>query len=251
MQNLNLITFNMHKGFSGDGRKSFVLESVRNELAKTDADIVFLQETVGKNDAHASRYEQWPENSQFEFIADSLWPHYAYGKNAHYQTGHHGNAILCKYPLVSWDNIDVSPYPFAASRSLLHAVIHILPNRQSLHLICVHLGFFGLERKAQMRTLCQHIDAKIPHSEPLIIAGDFNDWRGNADREFDQILGLREAHHEMHGHFAQGFPAWAPLLRLDRIYYRGLTVRESHPLSGNAWKSLSDHLPLRASFEIT
>ena len=251
MATFNLITFNMHKGISGDGSKKLVLEGMRDALKCTEADIVFLQETVGENSAHAERYHNWPDSAQFEYIADTLWPHYAYGKNAHYDSGHHGNAILSKYAFTQWDNIDVSPYPFAVSRSLLHAVVEIAPRAKPLHLICVHLGFFALERRGQIRTLCQHIDRQIPHDEPLIIAGDFNDWRGIADREFDSQLDLREAYRDNHGAFARSFPARLPVLRLDRIYYRGLRVEQVVKIEGEQWRSLSDHIPLQASFSIT
>ena len=118
MSELSVLTYNMHKGFSGDGRRNFVLPRMREALAASAADVVFLQEAQGEHRQHAVRVEQWPAASQFEFIADSLWPHHAYGKNALYDHGHHGNAILSCYPLLEWENVDVSPYPFAASRSL-------------------------------------------------------------------------------------------------------------------------------------
>ena len=249
MSDFSLVTFNMHKGFSGDWKKSLVLDRMRKELKTVDADIVFLQETVGEHKAHSEIHEDWPDNSQFEFIADSLWPNFAYGKNAHYDNGHHGNAILCKYPLKKWENIDVSPYPFAASRSLLHAVIE-LPRAANVHLVCVHLGFIGFERRNQIRTLCEHIEEKIPHAEPLIIAGDFNDWRGKANQVFDQQLGLQEAHQQIHGSYARSYPSKAPMLRLDRIYYRGLQLKDAERLAGPGWINLSDHLPISARFAL-
>lgn len=251
MVEFELITFNMHKGMSGVGRKNFVLNDMRLALAETKADIVFLQETVGKNSSHEKQFKDWPALSQFEYIADTLWPHHAYGKNAHYQSGHHGNAILSKYALKTWDNIDVSPYPFAVSRSLLHAVISLGPNVKDVHLICVHLGFFALERRGQIRTLCQHIATHIPHDEPLIIAGDFNDWRGIADQEFDSTLELSEAHEDAYGALARSFPARLPLLRLDRIYFRGLELKRVEQLTGPRWRSLSDHIPLHACFGVS
>ena len=250
MAEFELITFNMHKGMSGVGRKNFVLQAMRQALAETGADIIFLQETVGKNTVNEKRVKDWPALSQFEYIADSLWPHHAYGKNAHYQSGHHGNAILSKYALKSWDNIDVSPYPFAVSRSLLHAVIRVSPQMRAVHLICVHLGFFALERRGQIRKLCEHIAEQIPHDEPLIIAGDFNDWRGIADKEFDTALELREAHEDVYGTFARSFPARLPVLRLDRIYFRGLKLEHVEQMKGPQWRSLSDHVPLHACFSM-
>ena len=92
-----IITYNIHKGFSV-GNRRFVLQQIRDELRLADVDIVFLQEIQGQHVLHKSKMIDWPNESQFEYMADRLWPHYAYGKNAIYNAGHHGNAILSKYP---------------------------------------------------------------------------------------------------------------------------------------------------------
>jgi endonuclease/exonuclease/phosphatase family metal-dependent hydrolase len=247
---ISIITYNMHKGFSGDGRGRFVLPRMREALAKTGADVVFLQEALGEHRRHARRLHEWPDNSQFEFLADSLWPHYAYGKNAIYDHGHHGNAILSKYPLASWENIDVSPYPFAASRSLLHGQVRIPETPSTLHLVCIHFGFLGFERRTQIGRLCRHIEEHIPHREPLILAGDFNDWSASAENHFNAELGLVEVFRSMHGRYAKTFPAWAPALPLDRIYCRGLTPVAAERLSDAPWPALSDHTPLRARLRL-
>ena len=34
----SILTYNMHKGFSGDGRRAFVLERMREAIAHTDVD---------------------------------------------------------------------------------------------------------------------------------------------------------------------------------------------------------------------
>ena len=149
MSELSVLTYNMHKGFSGDGRRTFVLPRMREALAGSAADVVFLQEAQGEHRHHAASVEQWPQASQFEFIADSLWSHHAYGKNALYDHGHHGNAILSRYPLLDWENVDVSPYPFAASRSLLHGRIEIPEAGRCVHLVCIHFGFIAVERRPQ------------------------------------------------------------------------------------------------------
>lgn len=249
-QTFSIITYNMHKGFSGDGRRLFVLPRMREALAAAGADIVFLQEAQGEHRRRAQRLQEWPDSSQFEFIADALWPHHAYGKNAIYEHGHHGNAILSKYPLLDWENIDVSPYPFAASRSLLHGRVELPNARTKLHLVCIHFGFLDLERRPQIRRMCRHIEEHIPHAEPLIIAGDFNDWSATAERHFNSELGLFEVFRSLHGRYAKTFPAWAPALPLDRIYYRGLTPIAAERLSDTPWSLLSDHAPLQARFQL-
>ena len=246
----SVITYNLHKGFSGDGRRLFVLASMRAALARAGADIVFLQEAQGEHRRHARQQRGWPTSSQFEFIAGKLWSHYAYGRNAHYDEGHHGNAILSKYPLLAWQNIDVSPYPFAASRSLLHGLIEMPHSGVRIHLVCVHFGFVGLERRAQIRRLCAHIEQHIPHAEPLIVAGDFNDWSGRAERGFNAALGLIEVHRHLHGAYAKTYPARAPLLPMDRIYCRGVTPLAATRLAGAPWPALSDHVPVQAWFRL-
>lgn len=242
---LCILTWNIHKGFSMSGRR-FVLHVMREALAETRADVVFLQEAQGRNDRHARRHADWPERPQFEVLADTVWPHHAYGRNAIYDHGHHGNAILSRRPFVASENIDVSPWPFAASRSLLHGVTALPGHRGSLHVVCVHFGFVGLERRPQIRRLCAHLREHVPDDEPLVIAGDFNDWSGRAERDFEAGLGLVEVFRTLYGRHARTWPAIAPVLPLDRIYVRGLTPRAAERLDQAPWRRLSDHAPLRA-----
>ena len=186
---LRILTYNVHKGFSV-GNRHFILHQLREALIETNADILFLQEIQGEHKEHEQKHKNWPECSHSEFLAQGRWPHFAYGKNAVYNVGHHGNAILSKYALKSWENINVSPVVWA-SRSLLHGVI-ALPNlKADLHIICIHLGLVSMERRRQFGVLCKRIDEHIPHDAPLIIAGDFNDWTGQAEKRFSQHLELK------------------------------------------------------------
>src|SRR6185437_4205700 len=118
---LRVLTYNMHKGFCFYSRQ-YVLHELREAIRTVNADLVFLQEVMGFHPAHAAA--EMELDSQFEFLADEIWTHYAYGKNAVYSEGHHGNAILSKYPIRSYDNINVSTNPLE-KRGLLHAKIEI------------------------------------------------------------------------------------------------------------------------------
>jgi len=244
----NILTYNIHKGFSTSNRR-FVLHDIKASLQAVNADILLLQEIHGERTISNNRFDDWPNNRPFEFIADQVWPHHAYGKNAIYKSGHHGNVILSKYPFIQWDNIDVS-FMRSASRSLLHGIIKIDNCDQNIHLICVHLGLFGRERASQLATLVKRINAHIPHDEPLIIAGDFNDWRGRADHYLQHVLGVEEVFKTTHGRYARTFPAILPLLSMDRIYYRGLDLVQCQHLHGKPWQRLSDHIPLLAEFKL-
>jgi endonuclease/exonuclease/phosphatase family metal-dependent hydrolase len=222
---------------------------MRERITETGADIVFLQEIHGtavKSEAKKRRFS-YPEQPHFEYLADEVWPHYAYGRNAIYRKGDHGNALLSRYPIVRWENIDVSIFP-RSSRSILHAVIQ-LPGRESpLHTLCVHLGLLEDERREQLKTLIERLDSHVPHDEPLIIAGDFNDWRRRAVHHLREDLELEELFRRLEGRYARTFPVWAPVLPVDRIYYRGLQARSCQRLHDGHWRDLSDHAALFGVF---
>ena len=245
---IKVLTYNIHKGFSSSNQR-FVLHQIREQLRKTEMDIVFLQETLGEHRKHQERISNWPEESQFEFLADQIWSHYAYGKNAIYDSGHHGNAILSKYPIIEWENINVSSLR-RASRSLLHGVITLLPTDIRLHVICVHFDFVAFERRKQINILNSRIRESVPADEPLILAGDFNYWNRNADKHMASDIGLTDAYRFLHGKHAMTFPSWWPALPIDRIYYRGIQPLHSDCMHQYPWSTLSDHVPLYAEFEI-
>ncbi len=245
---LKILTYNIHKGFT-PGNRRFILHKIKSALQAVDADIIFLQEIQGKHSSRSNEINNWPDTTQFEFLADEIWPHHAYGKNAIYAEGHHGNAILSKFPFSQYENINVS-YMKSASRSLLHGIIQLPGVLAPLHVICVHLGLFSFERQRQLVKLVKRIEKFIPHNEPLIIAGDFNDWLGRAEKHLCHELGLNEAFKSEGGNHARTFPAWMPLLPMDRIYSRGLKVSNCQRLHDNHWTGLSDHLPLTAEFDL-
>src|SRR5258708_17107281 len=135
--NLHVSTYNIHKGFSQFNRRMMIHE-LRDHLRLLDADIIFLQEVLGQHRRHAARFEDWPDEPQYEFLAHHVWNDYAYGRNAVYDHGHHGNAVLSRYPIRSAENEDVS-FHKRESRGLLHCENEVPSAAEALHCICVHL----------------------------------------------------------------------------------------------------------------
>lgn len=245
----SVLTWNIHKGFSS-GNGNFVLHRMRELLRELDVDMVFLQEVFGEHRGHAASIGNWPEASQFEFLADQVWHHHAYGKNAIADDRHHGNAILSKYPFSRWGNINVSLFR-RASRSLLHGTVEIPGSSQRIHLLCLHLGLLGFERRLQLRILNQHLERAITEHDAVILGGDFNDWSSRqVQRLLDPALGLQEAFLQTHNRYARTFPARWPMLCVDRIYSRGLTLESCKCLNDKVWRELSDHVPLLARFSL-
>jgi endonuclease/exonuclease/phosphatase family metal-dependent hydrolase len=243
-QSLRVVTYNIHKGFSQFNQR-MVLHDLREHLRGIQADVVFLQEVVGAHNLHPERYADYPEQSQYEFLADSIWQDFAYGKNAVYPAGHHGNAILSRFPIASWENEDISAHRFE-QRGLLHCAIQVPGWREPLHCVCVHFGLFARGRRKQLAALRDRIKREVQPHAPLVIAGDFNDWRGEACDVLTRELHLTEAFGATHGMPAKSFPAALPLFRLDRIYVRGLQVKNAQVYAGRPWSKISDHAALTA-----
>ena len=242
---LHIASYNIHKGFSFFKRR-LVIHEVRERLRALNADLVFLQEVQGGNQRHARRFENWPEQPQHEFLADSIWTDFAYGKNAIYDSGHHGNAILSRFPILRWDNEDISGHRFE-SRGLLHCEIGIPGWSETLHCVCVHLGLMAHYRSRQLRALQSRIERLVPQEAPLIIAGDFNDWAHHAHHALARPLAMQEVFQNVHGRPARSFPAALPMFQLDRIYVRGFSVKHARVHHGHPWARISDHAALTST----
>ncbi|WP_409316323.1 endonuclease/exonuclease/phosphatase family protein [Pseudomonas sp. KCJK9016] len=246
VRRFTVLTVNTHKGFTALNRR-FILPELREAVRSVSADVVFLQEVHGTHEHHPKRYDNWPAMPQYEFLADSLWPQFAYGRNAVYPDGDHGNALLSKFQIVRHDNLDVS-ISGHENRGLLHCVLRLPGDDRELHAICVHLGLRESHRNAQLRLLGKRL-AELPDDVPVIVAGDFNDWRQRADALLAPC-GLREVFAEHQGKPARSFPARWPALRLDRIYVRNLKARQPKVLANRPWSHLSDHVPLSVEIEL-
>lgn len=262
---LSIATYNIHKGVSAFGRQARI-HRIKEAISALNADLIFLQEVQGQHDHHARRHTQWPQEAQHEFLAGESH-HAAYGMNAVYEHGHHGNALLSRFPIAAYANHDVSDHAYE-QRGILHAVVHT--GAHELHCFVIHLGLFAASRRRQIQALIDTIRRDTPADAPLIIAGDFNDWNQRLSAALYEQLGVVEAfdHRAPHdasrlsrsglGHLfrqsqnlhARTFPAGFPWLCLDRVYVRGFDVRQAHVMKGAPWKDLSDHVPLWAHLEL-
>ena len=244
---LRVVTYNIHKGFSQFNRHMMVHE-LREQLRKLGADIVFLQEVQGEHSLHAEKIENWPDEPQHDFLAADVWQSTAYASNVMYDHGHHGNAILSSFPIEHAFNQDVTHLRFER-RGLLHCTINIPTWNKTVHCVCVHLSLFARSRRRQMDALVTYLQSVADHDAPLIIAGDFNDWRNEADKLLAQRLGLIEVFGGPAGEDGapgRSFPAKRPVLRLDRVYVRGFSVKQAKVHSGKPWSKISDHAALSA-----
>ncbi len=240
---LRLTTWNIHKGFSQFNRHLTVHE-LRDRLRSLAPDLVFLQEVQGLHLEHSLRHADWPAQPQHEFLADGFWQA-SYGHNVIYDHGHHGNAILSRHPILHSHNQDVTHLRFEG-RGMLHCSIHVPDFDQPVHCVCAHLSLFARSRRFQFDALATRLEALIPRAAPLIIAGDFNDWRNQLSGGLASGLNVHDAFHLGHGRAARSFPSSFPLLKLDRIYVRGFDVTDCRVHGG---RRMSDHAALLAELK--
>lgn len=282
MSVIRVVSYNIHKGRSATGTRES-LDALRLSLYNLAPDLLFLQEVQGRNERSANL------DSQHESLAAVLGMHTAYGCNAMRQHTDHGNALLSSFPILQYENQDVSDHRLE-QRGLLHVVVEI--KERPVHCLVVHLGLFAGGRERQAHALVERIKSVVPAHEPLIIAGDFNDWKNRLSPILVQELDLYEVfsfspqgpdgqklRHRALRWWQPGqrqvpaggqmkipelgvgrgarltppprtFPAVFPWLRLDRIYQRGFAVRTARVLQGNPWRQISDHAPLFTELEL-
>ena len=256
-QALRVASYNIHKGVLGMGpAKRLRIHALQEGLRALQADVVLLQEVQFEHRRHAQRFASWPELPQHEMLGQGLGMFAAYHTNAHTRHGEHGNALLSRFPILDISHQDVSDHRFE-QRGLLHARLALPPQRggdaEVLHCVVVHFGLFRGGRKRQIERLAEYLAGQVPAGEPLIVGGDFNDWRGELGAAL-AALGLLDAstraapaatprrprwHHRM-----RTFPALLPLMPLDRIYVRGYAAHSVGLGWGSDWARLSDHAPL-------
>jgi len=254
---LRVATYNIHKGVTSFAGRPRIL-ALKQALAQLDADILFLQEVQGRHDLNALRHaSNWPQLGQHEYLAGDTH-HSAYGMNAVYDHGHHGNALISRFEIASFRNQDVSDHAYE-SRGILHCVVPV--DGVEVHCYVIHLGLFARSRRRQTSALIEAVRTSSPPDAPVIIAGDFNDWNNQLSRLMYQELGVTEVFDQpvpkgvMHGLRRMGglsapirpartFPAVLPWLRLDRIYLRGFKVEQAQVLCDGPWTRLSDHAPI-------
>jgi len=286
---IRVATYNIHKGVLREyfGLKQIPrIHELRTRLHELEADLIFLQEVQGRHAHNERRYDQWPLDSQELFLARSPTLAHTfesvYGQNATYLHGHHGNALLSRFHIVRHEQRDISDHALE-KRGLLHCVTRI--GDRDVHCFVVHFGLFAGSRQRQLDAMIEWIDEEVPSNAPLIIAGDFNDWREKLSDSLCASLGMVEVFdaikaprrvpqrmanfvHNRWPEFGIGaereaalrvarsvraartFPALVPWLRMDRIYQRGFAVEHVRVLRGPTWARLSDHSPLVADLRL-
>jgi endonuclease/exonuclease/phosphatase family metal-dependent hydrolase len=246
-----VLSYNIHQGLTVAKRK-LSLALLKDAIKSLDVDLVLLQEVAGVEGGKKTKSRELAVQTSFqlEALADDMWPYYAYGRNSVFSGGFHGNAILSAWPIQHYSNIDISITKRGlVRRGILHAELDVVGTGQTLHVLATHFGLLQAERQRQLRRLVEYVSKNIPPGAPVILGGDFNDWRETISGRLSKTVGFREAFLESGARHARTFPSGFPVLKLDRIYFRHLNLKDVEKVSGRPWLFLSDHLPLVAEFD--
>ena len=249
---LRVASYNIHKGVRGIGpRKRLEIHNLKDGIASLEADLVCLQEVRLFHRRQARQFaasgQRWPDEGQAEYLAPEGYD-VAYRTNAVTRHGEHGNALLSRWPLGDIGHHDVSDHRFE-QRGLLHVPIAWAERR--VHVVVAHFGLVHASRMRQVQRLAAYLASEVPPDEPVMVAGDFNDWGERLDPPMREI-GLHRACGPAHLDRTPPvtFPALAPLFALDRVYLRGWRCHSTMVPRGASWARMSDHLPLVVELEL-
>lgn len=235
---VRVITYNIRKGKGANGRSAVEMAALGRALAEHAADVVLCQEVF-----HSARGSA----SQSGHLAEAMGFSSYYGANKFRSVGHHGNTTLTRLKVERFANHDISTNRIE-KRGALYVRLGV--HGKSLHVFNVHLGLNGWQRLSQIRQIASVIGQVCGPEEPVLLAGDFNDWRRDLDKIIVGELGFQNAFADHEPHRVRTWHARRPLFALDRIYVRNLSVGRADRLHGEPWSDLSDHLPLLAELRL-
>ncbi|MDH5675821.1 MAG: endonuclease/exonuclease/phosphatase family protein [Myxococcales bacterium] len=231
---IRAMTYNIRKGKGPDGRSNIGMPSLASAVLAHEPDLVLFQEVF-----HCARTGL----SQSGKLARAMGLPGYYGANKFRSVGHHGNTTVTRLSVQEFDNHDISTNRIERRGALyLRLDLH----GQPLHVLNVHLGLNRWQRKTQIRSVAEILRRVARDQDPVLLAGDFNDWRGELDRPIAEELRLHNLFARHPPEQVRTWHARRPVFNLDRIYVRHLRAERARRLDGEPWSELSDHLPLIA-----
>jgi endonuclease/exonuclease/phosphatase family metal-dependent hydrolase len=243
---LRVVTYNIHRAIGVDRR--FRPQRIVDILKHYDADVVMLQEV----DEGAPRSREL--NLAEELARAAGYPHFALGHNVRLRKGRYGNATLSRFPILRERNIDLSVAESWIRRGCQHTTLDLNGTGRRLEVFNLHLGLSARERAKQIDLLYRsHELSSVDPETPVLVAGDFNDWRSLLQPTFINGFGFGCATERRRGPYRciPTYPSFSPQGGLDRIYYRGpLTLAAVQSGRVQAARVASDHLPVVAEFRV-
>jgi endonuclease/exonuclease/phosphatase family metal-dependent hydrolase len=237
-ESIRVLTYNIRKGKGASGREAVPMTALGEAMRAHPVDLVLCQEVF-----HCSRTGA----SQSGHLAEALGFDSYYGANKFREIGHHGNTTLTRLRVAHFENHDISTNAIERRGALY---VRVQLGKSPLHVFNVHLGLNQWQRQSQVRQVADIMERFCKSDEPVLLAGDFNDWHKKLDRMIVGELGFHNAFAGSQAHAVKTWHAQRPVFSLDRIYVRNLRPTRAERFSGEPWSILSDHLPLWAELSV-
>jgi endonuclease/exonuclease/phosphatase family metal-dependent hydrolase len=211
---IRVMTYNIRHGEGVDGQLD--LQRIADLITSQQADLVAVQE-VDKGVARTAGRDLPAE------LAALTGLHYFFEKNIDHQGGEYGNLILSRYPIEQRLNRHYRMLREGEQRGLLQIVVSA--RGQRLVFMATHIDHRSddSERLVNVDEICEAAD--LHASQPVIVAGDFNDRPGS------------RVHSKMKRQFCD---AWEVVGRGD-----GFTFSADRPRSRIDYVWLSNHSSLK------
>jgi endonuclease/exonuclease/phosphatase family metal-dependent hydrolase len=232
---LRVATYNIHRCRGLDGRTRPA--RIAAVLKGIDADVIALQEVVGRGPATGGHAEEIGALLGMGWVMAS----------ARQLRGHQfGNAVLSRLPIAQHVEHDLSWKTCEARRMQR---VDIAVSGHTLHLYNVHLGTAILERRHQAQRLATIVCDRHT-AGPKLVLGDFNEWlRGLPTNLLSEKLNSVDLRSYLKR--KRTYPGLFPILHLDHIYYAGkIEVARIELPRTRLSLVASDHLPLVADVRI-
>jgi endonuclease/exonuclease/phosphatase family metal-dependent hydrolase len=225
---LTVATWNVHGGVGRD--RHYSPARIADVVLETGADVIALQE-VGSRNASEVLLDALVGGTGFAAVDG--WTCRRGGCDF-------GNVVLSRFPIVAAHRLDLTVRGREPRGAL--DVVASTPHG-ALRVIGTHLGLWPGERRAQVRKLLGALAGEV--SLPTVLTGDVNEW----------YLWGRPLRW-LHRHFAPTpapatFPAWRPVLSLDRLWTQPASLLTELRVHRSALaRAASDHLPLVATLSM-
>ena len=228
---IRVATYNVHRWTGLNGRSRPDPARAAFVISELEADLVALQEVL--------RPPRGPD--PLVSLADALGLHVAFATTRAHRDGHIGNAVLSRWPIASVSMLDLT---YSRLEKRVAVAVQLAHAEQELDVVATHLALADRIRHRQVRSLLDHPRLR---ETPTLLMGDMNAWRNcRATRALERELVLGESFE-----WPASFPSASPVLALDRIYARGVTIVSIDAHASRAARRASDHLPVVARVRLS
>ena len=167
---VRVMSYNIHHGRGTDGK--FDYERIAAVINAEKPDLVALQE-VDRKTTRSSGVDQAAK------LGELTGMHHVYGAAMPYAGGEYGEAILSRWPILSFKNHVLPKIEGSEPRALLLVRVEA-PGGQSIVFAGTHLAHDSeADRTSQMERI-REILARESMDDPVILAGDLNATPGSA-----------------------------------------------------------------------